>query len=92
MTIWVDGRPHNDLTSVTTTTGQINGAEFRATVVPREEKKESSIVTGDMTDEQLVQFLKDYAVCNGIQDVYDAADALGKRIQYLRNRKPRLIT
>ena len=76
MTIWVDGRRNNDVESVTTVSGPLM---YRATIVPDKKTEwDGGTLVPDMTEEELIQFIRDYGICNGIRDLTDAANALDK--------------
>ncbi len=52
---------------------------YRATIVPDKKNEWDGGTLGpDMTEEELIQFIRDYGICNGIRDLTDAANALDK--------------
>lgn len=53
--------------------------KYRATIVPDKKNEWDGGTLGpDMTEEELIQFIRDYGICNGIRDLTDAANALDK--------------
>lgn len=52
---------------------------YRETIVPDKKIEwDGGTLVPDMTEEELIQFIRDYGICNGIRDLTDAANALDK--------------
>lgn len=52
---------------------------YRATIVPDKKNTWDGGTMGpDLTEEELIQFIRDYGICNGIRDLTDAANALDR--------------
>lgn len=52
---------------------------YRATIVPDKKNEwDGGTLCADMTEEELIQFIRDYGICNGIRDLTDAANALDR--------------
>lgn len=73
------GGPLHEGVEMSTDPGEGWEPKYRATIVPNEKLKwDGGTIGPDLTEEELIQFVRDYGICNGIRDLTDAANALDK--------------